>query len=62
MIEFEGEEMFKENEGYPKVSRLVNEKELVLEKQRQVRRRIEEGLMHSKTYNGFFKYNYLKKE
>jgi hypothetical protein len=28
---------------------------------RQKRRKLEEGMIHSKTFNGFFRYNFIKK-
>jgi hypothetical protein len=33
---------------------------MILEKMRQNRRKVEEGMIHSKTFNGFFRYNYFK--
>lgn len=34
---------------------------MIKEKLRQNRKKIEEGMLHSKTYNGFFRYNYIRK-
>ena len=44
-----------------KTRKLITEKEMIKEKMREGRRRVEEGMVHSKTTNGFFRYNYIRK-